>query len=132
MVRMIRAVLGIAAAVAAMAAVIAIAVNLPNINLLPQMGFVVSGFAAGCVGTFVGRTRWSGLIPVAIFAAIVVLVVVYFIDFGSDRFPNMLWWRPLGIPICMLVACWCGTLLAGRYIPVVDKIDLEDLQRAFD
>ena len=132
MVRMIRAVLGIAAAVAAMAAVIAIAVNLPNINLLPQMGIVVSGFVAGCVGTFVGRTRWSGWIPVGIFAAVVVLAAVYFIYLGSDRSPNMIWWRPLGIPVGMLVACWCGTVLASRYIPVVEKVGLEDLHRAFE
>ncbi len=61
---MIRAALGVVAAIAAMAAVIFIAVKLPDRIWAPPIGLVLSCFAAGAAGTFVGRTRWSGWIAV--------------------------------------------------------------------
>ena len=129
---MIRAALGVLAATAAMGIVIFIAVELPYMRWLPPLALVFSCFAGGCAGTFVGRTRWSGWIPVGAFFAIVIFLMFYFLYLRPGALHTVIWWRLIAIPIGMLVVGWCGTVLASRYIPVIEKVDLEDLQRAFE
>ena len=81
---MIRATLGVIAAIVAMVVVVFLATKLPDKTQAGPVGAALGCLAGGCVGTFVGRTRWSGWIA------------------------------------------------GGRFIPVPDKVDLDDLQRAFE
>ena len=129
---MIRAALGVVAAIVAMAVVIFVAVKLHDIRWAPPVALVLSCFAGGCAGTFVGRTRWSGWIPVVALFAFVIFTMFYFFYLRPAPFQYSNWWRLIAVPTGMLVACWCGTLLASRYMPVVERVDLEDLQRAFE
>lgn len=127
---MIRAVLGVIAAIVAMAIVVSIDNNLPLNGWTRPIFGALTCLAGGYVGTFVGRTRWSGWIAISLFLAIVIFILVDPTE--GDFFRRQAWWRLFGIPASMLVGGWCGTLLAGRYLPLAEKVDLDDLQRAFE
>ncbi|GAA0295698.1 hypothetical protein GCM10009087_01810 [Sphingomonas oligophenolica] len=129
---MIRAALGVVAAIVAMAVVIFIAVKIPERTWAPAIGMVLACFAGGYAGTFVGRTQWSGWIAVGLLVALLAFGVFYFVYLRQGSLRGVVLWRVVGVPTAMLVACWCGTLLASKAIPVIEEVDLEDLHRAFE
>ena len=125
---MIRAMLGIAAALVVMAAVIFLATEFPD-EIWSPVVVIFACLAGGFAGILVGRTQCSSWVAVGLLFASAILYAFY-MGYAVNEEPD--WPYFIGIPAAMLVACWCGTMLARKTLPVADEEALEDLRSAFD